>query len=65
MYVGNSLVRSESFPLEGREVLERLALDRVCPCQYYDLADCMDVTSGEELIAIIDGTSRCDMCGTN
>lgn len=36
-----------------RDLMERLALDRVCACLYYDLADNMETTSDEELLVII------------
>ena len=51
--------------LEEREVLEKLAMKRVCPCLYYELADCMSETSDDELIAIIDGTLVCTECDAN
>jgi len=45
-----------------RETLELLALEYVCACRYYDLADYLDVTSNAELLAIIEGRSPCEMC---
>jgi hypothetical protein len=48
-----------------REVFEQIALERICACQYYDLADCIEETTDDELSSIIEGTFRCDMCGTN
>jgi len=66
METKNSLAAvNDDLPFEDREVLEHLALEQVCACLYYDLADCIDESSDEELIAIVDGTSRCDVCGAN
>jgi len=46
-----------------RGQLEKLALREVCACQYYDLADCLDATSDQELIDIITHNYDCEMCG--
>ncbi len=46
-----------------RLALEKLALYTICSCQYYDLADCIDGTSDQELIILISGQYDCDMCG--
>lgn len=46
-----------------RVVLEKIALQMVCACQYYDLADCIDETSDQELINIINQNYDCPMCG--
>jgi len=46
-----------------RGQLEKLALREVCTCQYYDLADCLDATSDQELIDIIAHNYDCEMCG--
>jgi hypothetical protein len=43
-----------------REVLEQMAAKAVCAYQYYDLMDCLDSTSDEELLAIIEGRYPCD-----
>lgn len=49
-------------PLE-REELEKLALEEVCACDYYDLCDNMESTSDEELRQIIDNAEKeCDTC---
>lgn len=49
-------------PLE-REELEKLALEKVCACDYYDLCDNMESTSDEELQQIIDNADKgCDTC---
>ena len=47
----------------GRLALEKTALEAVCACQYYDLADNLDSTSSLELLAIINGNYDCPMCG--
>jgi hypothetical protein len=43
-----------------REVLEQMAAKAICAYQYYDLMDCLDSTSDEELLAIIEGRYPCD-----
>jgi hypothetical protein len=51
---------------EGRRwrvALEKAALMTVCECQYYDLADCIDEESDQELIDIINGNYDCPLCG--
>jgi hypothetical protein len=45
-----------------RESLEMLALESVCACRYYDLADYLDITTNAELLSIIDGEDRCHNC---
>jgi hypothetical protein len=47
----------------GRLFLEHAACKAVCSCQYYDLADYLDVTSSIELVHIIIGTYDCPLCG--
>ena len=46
-----------------RVVLERAALQMVRACMYYDLADCIDEASEQELINIINRNYDCEMCG--
>jgi hypothetical protein len=46
-----------------RVMLEKAALLAVCACQYYDLADCMDATSDQELVDIVSQNYDCPMCG--
>jgi hypothetical protein len=46
-----------------RVVLEKVALKTICACQYYDLADCIDEASDQELVDIINGNYDCPMCG--
>ncbi len=45
-----------------RENLEKGALDTVCACWYYDLADSIGSTSDEELQAIVASGVPCDSC---
>ena len=46
-----------------REDLEKLALEEVCACLYYDLADTVGETSDDNLLSIINHTDQCEMCG--
>lgn len=46
-----------------RDVLEKQALVEVCACLYYDLADNIDIESGDTLLAISEHTVVCDICG--
>ena len=46
-----------------RVVIEKVALQTICACQYYDLADCIDETSDQELVDIISRNYDCPMCG--
>ena len=46
-----------------REDLERQALEEVCACLYYDLADTVGETSDDNLLSIINHTDKCEMCG--
>jgi len=46
-----------------RETLELLALEYVCACRrYYDLADCLEATTSDELLAIIEDRGPCPIC---
>lgn len=36
-----------------RELLEQEALEKICACWYYDLVDNIEITSDNELLAII------------
>ncbi len=58
----NSKELISGYPLD-RELLESVALQEVCSCQYYDLADYLDSTSDQELINIMTHTYDCEMCG--
>ena len=46
-----------------REFLEEAALQAVCACRYYDLADNLDVATNGELLDIIEGRDLCQECG--
>ena len=46
-----------------RVILERAALQMVCACLYYDLADCIDEASDQELTDIINQNYDCELCG--
>lgn len=43
-----------------RELLETAAVGAVCACLYYDLVDYLDITSDDELLAVIERISTCD-----
>jgi len=46
-----------------RELLETTALEEVCACQYYDLADTLQETPDEDLQGIVNHTIKCEICG--
>lgn len=46
-----------------RDVLEKQALEEVCACLYYDLADNIDIESDDILHAITEHRVVCDICG--
>ena len=45
-----------------RETLELLALESVCACRYYDLADCLGAKTNGELMDIIESRRYCHKC---
>jgi hypothetical protein len=46
-----------------RELLERAALLAICPCLYYDLADCIDEMPEDDLVDIVKGKYNvCEVC---
>lgn len=45
-----------------REVLEEAALQAVCACRYYDLADCLSETTNGELLGVIEKRNYCLNC---
>jgi len=45
-----------------REVLEEAALQAICACRYYDLADNLDITTNAELLDIIEDRHTCHDC---
>ena len=48
--------------MQDRELLEQTALQEVCPCLYYDLADTIEITTDDELRSIIAGDIHCEEC---
>jgi hypothetical protein len=46
-----------------REDLEKQALEEVCACLYYDLADTVGEVNDDELWGIINHTTKCEHCG--
>lgn len=48
--------------LADRELLEREAMAEVCACRYYDLADTLEESPDEDLLAIIKHTRKCEIC---
>lgn len=49
--------------MTDRETLESEALEAVCACRYYDIADTLDEASDDELRAIINHENPCEICG--
>lgn len=48
--------------MPDREALEEAALQAICACRYYDMADYLDITTNGELLDIIEGRGRCYDC---
>ena len=48
--------------MQDRGLLEETALQEVCSCLYYDLADTIETASDVELHDIIDGKIHCAEC---
>ncbi len=46
-----------------REVLEDEAMEAVCACRHYDLADTIHETPDEDLLAIVTKANPCEICG--
>lgn len=46
-----------------RKSIEPRALEEVCACWYYDLADSIEATDTIDLIDIINHNYDCDECG--
>lgn len=44
-----------------RELLETAALLAICPCLYYDLADCIGEMPDDDLVEIVNG--KYSVCG--
>jgi hypothetical protein len=47
----------------NREELEKQAIEAVCACRYYDLADTVTETPDEDLLSIVNHTNKCEICG--
>jgi len=45
-----------------REVLEDEAMEAVCACRHYDLADTMHEAPDEDLLAIVTKADPCTIC---
>lgn len=48
--------------LNDREVLEDTAMEAVCACRHYDLADTIRETSDNDLLAIVMKSNPCEIC---
>lgn len=46
-----------------RESLEAAAMKAVCACRHYDLADTINETPDEDLLAIVTKSNPCEICG--
>ena len=46
-----------------RELLEKEAMAEVWACWYNDLADTLDETPDNDLLAIVNHTPTCETCG--
>ena len=46
-----------------RKALETAAMEAVCACRHYDLADSLHETPDEDLLAIVTGAVPCEICG--
>lgn len=46
-----------------RESLEAAAMKAVCACRHYDLADTINETPAEDLLAIVTKSNPCEICG--
>lgn len=47
----------------NRDALEEAAMEAVCVCRYYDLADTLHETPDEDLLAIVTKADPCEACG--
>ena len=56
-------MEGQTMTLADRELLESEALAEVCACQFYDLADTIDITPDEDLLSIVEHTRKCEICG--
>ena len=46
-----------------REELEKRAIEEVCSCRYYDLQDTLQESTDEDLLDVINHTTKCEVCG--
>ena len=46
-----------------RDSLEKAAVQAVCACRHYDLADTLLETRDEDLLAIVTNAVPCEQCG--
>jgi len=46
-----------------RDALENAAMEAVCACRHYDLADTLHETPNEDLLAIVAKANPCEICG--
>ncbi len=46
-----------------RGALEKAAMEAVCACRHYDLADTLHEASNEVLLAIVTKADHCGVCG--
>lgn len=57
-------MQSEDLLTMSREELEQLAMQKVCACDYYDLADTISETPDADLIKVICSENTCGTCAT-
>lgn len=48
--------------MQDRKLLEKIALQEICACLYYNLADNIETATDDELRDIIDGKVYCEEC---
>ncbi len=46
-----------------RSALEEAAMEAVCACRHYDLADTLQETQDKDLLAIVTKANPCEICG--
>lgn len=47
----------------NREELEKKAVEEICACRLYDLQDALEESSDEDLLDVINHTTKCEICG--
>lgn len=55
-------VQLEDINYLGRMALEKMALEYICPCRYYDLTDNIDSMSDSDLVDLINAGDFCEDC---